>query len=428
MSAFGVGKEMYELMRGLYPLCRSITGNGTRQTLAAIQSIVQIEVNEVPTGTKVFDWIVPKEWNIKNAYVKNSKGEKVIDFQKSNLHVVNYSVPVHERLSLQELQEHLYSLEKYPNWIPYVTSYYKENWGFALTHQQRKSLPNDTYEVVIDSELKDGSLSYGELYMPGQKKDEILLSTYVCHPSLANDNLSGVVLTAFLAKHLAKEKLRYSYRFLFIPETIGAIAWLCRNENKVKNIRHGLVVTCVGDQGKYTYKKSRQGNAQIDTAAEKALADLEKPYEILDFFPSGSDERQFCSPAFNLPIGSLMKTPYGRYPEYHTSADDLNFVQPPYLEDTFNAYLQTLFILENNAWYLNLNPKCEPQLGKRGLYHMLGGQKQNDLNELALFWVLNLSDGNYSLLDISIRSRLKFVQIKSAADALASAGLLRSIS
>ncbi|MBI1984582.1 MAG: DUF4910 domain-containing protein [Candidatus Wildermuthbacteria bacterium] len=427
MNSYAAGKKIYELLCKLYPICRSITGNGTRQTLAEIKAIIPIETHEVPTGTKVFDWAIPKEWNIKDGYVKNSKGEKILDFQKSNLHVLNYSAPVHAKLSLKELQKHLYFLEEYPDWIPYVTSYYKENWGFALPYRQYKTLPDDTYEVFIDSELKDGNLSYGELYVPGAKKDEILLSTYICHPSLANDNLSGIALAAFLAKHLMQEKRTYSYRFLFIPETIGAIAWLCRNENKIKNIRHGLVITCVGDQGKFTYKKSRQGNAEIDKAAEKALADLEKPYEIIDFFPSGSDERQFCSPAFNLQVGSLMKTPYGRFPEYHTSADDLAFVQPQYLEDTFNAYLQTLFIIENNGRYLNLNPKCEPQLGKRGLYHMIGTQKENAPDEFALLWVLNLSDGNYSLLDISVRSGLTFSQIKNAADVLVSAGLLQKI-
>lgn len=427
MNTPTVGKEIYELIRKLYPICRSITGNGTRETLSIIKAIIPIEINEVATGTKVFDWTIPKEWNIKDAYIKNSKGEKIIDFQKSNLHILNYSTPVNTKLSLQELKKHLYSLEKYPNWIPYTTSYYKENWGFCLTHEQYKSLPNDTYEVFIDAELKDGNLSYGELYLPGVKKDEILISTYVCHPSLANDNLSGIALATFLAKHLLKEKLTYSYRFLFIPETIGAITWLCQNEKKIKNIKHGFVVTCVGDKGKFTYKKSRDGNREIDKATEKALTDIGKPYEIIDFFPSGSDERQYCSPAFNLSVGSLMKTPYGRFPEYHTSADNLDFVQPEYLQDTFNAYLQTLFILENSTRYVNLNPKCEPQLGKRGLYRMISAQKEGALDELALFWVLNLSNDNHSLLDISIRARMKFSQIKNAADVLVSAKLLRKV-
>lgn len=422
-----VGQEMYELMKNLYPICRSITGDGVRETLNMIKEHIPIEIHEVPTGTKVFDWTVPKEWNIKDAYVKNSKGVKIIDFKRSNLHVLNYSIPVNKKVSLEELKEHLFTLPDYPDWIPYLTSYYKENWGFCLAHKQYEQLEEDTYEVVIDSTLEDGHLTYGELYLKGESEEEVLLTCYVCHPSLCNDNLSGIVLLTFLAKHLKDAVLRYSYRFLFIPETIGAITWLCINEDKISRIRHGLVVTCVGDPGKLTYKKSRQDNAIIDRLVEKVLLDSGDPYKIIDFFPSGSDERQFCSPGFNLPVGSLMRTPYGRFPEYHTSADNLDFVVPECLTDSLEKYMKVIYILEHNGTYLNLNPKCEPQLGRRGLYKMIGGQKGVGINELAMFWVLNLSDGTNSLLDISIRSGMNFDQIKNATDALLEKGLLQRV-
>jgi len=422
-----IGQEMHELMRRLHPICRSITGNGVRETLKIIQEHIPIKINEVPTGTKVFDWTVPKEWNIKDAYIKNSKGEKIVDFKKSNLHVLNYSISVCKKIGLEELKKHLFTLPEHPNWVPYLTSYYKENWGFCLTHKQFEKLKDEIYEVVIDSTLKEGNLTYGELYIKGQKEEEILFSCYTCHPSLCNDNLSGVVLLTFLAKILLNKKQRYSYRFLFIPETIGAITWLSLNEDKIKKIKHGLVATCVGDSGKLTYKKSRIGGAAIDKAVEKVLVDSEDHYEIIDFFPSGSDERQFCSPGFNLPVGSLVRTIYGKFPEYHTSADNLDFISFKHLTDSLKKYLEVVSILENNNTYLNLNPKGEPQLGKRGLYRIIGSQKGNDLNELALFWVLNLSDGTNSILDIAIHSGMKFGQIKNAADALISKDLLKEI-
>lgn len=422
-----IDKKMYDLMRRLFPICRSITGKGVRETLKIIKGHIPIEIREVPTGTQVFDWTIPKEWNIKDAYIKNSKGEKIVDFKKSNLHILNYSVPVHKKMSLEKLTKHLFTLPNYPDWIPYLTSYYKENWGFCLAHKQYEQLEEDTYEVVIDSTLEDGYLTFGELYIKGRREDEVLFSCYICHSSSCNDSLSGIVLLTFLAKQLLGADLKYSYRFLFIPETIGAITWLSLNEDKVSRIKHGLVATCVGDPGRSTYKKSRDGNAIIDKVVEKVLIDSGEPYEIIDFFPSGSDERQFCSPGFNLPVGSLMRTPYGRFPEYHTSADNLDFVDPEYLADSFEKYMKVIFILENNRTYLNLNPKCEPQLGRRGLYRMIGGQKTCGINELAMLWCLNLSDGTSSLLDISIRSDMRFDQIKNAVDALLEKGLLKEV-
>ena len=419
-----VGESMYKLVGDLYPICRSITGNGVRETLRKVGEHIPLELHEVPTGTRVFDWTVPKEWNIRDAYVKNSDGIKIIDFKKSTLHVLNYSTPIHKRMSLAELREHLYALPDHPDWIPYKTSYYQERWGFCLTQNQLDDLEDGSYEVVIDSSLETGNLTYAECLIPGGSPDEVLISCHICHPSICNDNLSGIALNTFLAKHLHGRPLRYSYRFIFIPGTIGAITWLALNENATYKIKHGLVVANVGDSGKMNYKKSRRGDAEIDRAVAHALKDSGSPYEISDFSPYGYDERQFCSPGFDLPMGSLTRTPWGRYPEYHTSADDLSLVQPRYLADSFKTYLSVLDILENNKHYLNQYPKCEPQLGKRGLYRTMGGNVESKEAELAMLWVLNLSDGRHSLLDIAEKSKLGFPEVSAAARALEGSGLL----
>lgn len=421
-----VGELMYELVRELYPVCRSITGNGVRETLHRVGEHIPLKVHEIPTGTQVFDWTVPKEWNIRDAYVKNSDGLKVIDFKKSSLHVLNYSISIHKQVSLAELREHLFTLPSHPDWIPYKTSYYQERWGFCLSQHQLDGLREGTYEVVIDTSLDEGHLTYGECYFPGTSSDEVLISCHICHPSLCNDNLSGIALNTFLAKHLHGRQLRYSYRFIFIPGTIGAITWLALNEKATDRIRHGLVVANVGDSGTMNYKKSRRGDAEIDKAVAQALKDSGRPYEVADFSPYGYDERQFCSPGFNLPMGSLTRTPWGRYPEYHTSADDLSLVQPRYLADSFKTYLSVLDILENNNHYLSQNPKCEPQLGKRGLYRTMGGNVESKEAEFAMLWVLNLSDGHHSLLEIAERSKLPFPTVHMAARALETAGLLRA--
>jgi aminopeptidase-like protein len=422
---WAAGQEMYELITELYPLCRSITGNGVRGTLGIIKNHIPLDVHEVPTGTQVFDWTVPKEWNIRDAYIKNSTGERVVDFQRSNLHIMSYSIPVRKMMYLKELQKHLFTLHEYPDWIPYRTSYYKENWGFCLSHNQFLQLEDDAYEVCIDASLEDGHLTYGEYYLRGEQADEVLMSCHICHPSLCNDNLSGIALLTFLAKYLGSLSLRYSYRFLFIPGTIGSITWLCLNERRVTKIKHGIVVACMGDPGKSTYKKSRQGDTEIDRAVAHVLRHSGQEYEIMDFSPYGYDERQFGSPGFNLPIGCLMRTPYGRFPEYHTSADNLTFVQHEHLADSFSKALSVLDLLENNKVYINQNPKCEPRLGKRGLYRPIGGQTDGDQGELAMLWVLNLSDGYHTLLDIADRCGLPFDTIKNAADALLTHDLLK---
>ncbi len=422
-----LGREMYSLIEELYPICRSITGEGLRETLRRLQRIVPLTMHEVPTGTQVFDWTVPKEWNIRDAYIKNSKGEKVVDFHKSNLHVVNYSAPVFRRMLLEELRSHLFTLPDHPDWLPYRTSYYKENWGFCLSHNQYLALPDGEYEVRIDSSLEAGYLTYGEYFLPGRSAREVLISCHACHPSLCNDNLSGVALVAFLASELSRFSLRYSYRFLFIPGTIGSIAWLCLNEPHLPRIKHGLVAACLGDPGRLSYKRSRQGNAEIDRAVVHVLRHAGTEFDVTDFSPYGYDERQFCSPAFDLPVGSLTRTPHGRFAEYHTSADNLDLVRPAQVADSLLTYLRVIEVLEGNKPYRNLNPKCEPQLGRRGLYGAMGGHTQSAAAELALLWVLNLSDGRHELLDIAERSALPFATIARAAHALTRTALLEPV-
>jgi aminopeptidase-like protein len=419
-----VGARLHALMAELYPICRSITGEGVRRTLSILQRMVDIHVREVPSGTQVFDWTVPKEWNIRDAYVKNMRGDRVIDFHKSNLHVVSYSVPVHARLGLAELRSHLYTLPEQPDVIPYRTAYYSPHWGFCLSHRQFTALEDEMYEVCIDSALEDGSLTFGECYLPGATDEEVFVSCHSCHPSLCNDNLSGMVVAALLAKHLSDLSLRYSYRFLFIPATIGAITWLALNEERTARIRHGLVISNVGDSGPFTYKRSRRGSASIDRAVQQVLTHSGQPWESRDFSPYGYDERQYCSPGFDLPVGRLSRTPHGEYPQYHTSADDLDFVRPESLAESFAVFLTIFDVLEHDRTYISLNQKCEPQLGKRGLYRGTGGLARGQPPEMAMLWVLNLADGRSSLLDIAIRSGLSFDAVRDASETLLASGLL----
>ena len=425
IDAQAIGQECHSFIAELFPICRSITGNGLRETLARIGKHIPLNIHEVPSGTQVFDWTVPREWNIRDAYVKNARGEKLIDFQKSNLHVVNYSVPVSARMPLSELKKHLFSSPEYPDRIPYRTSYYNETWGFCVSQRQMERLEDGEYEVRIDSTLENGSLTYGEFLLTGASEDEILISCHACHPSLCNDNLSGVALATFLAKNLMGCQPRYSYRFLFIPGTIGSITWLARNERNVHRIKHGLVLSCVGDRGKLSYKNSRQGNAEIDRAALHVLKHSGQDFNVADFSPYGNDERQYCSPGFDLPVGRLSRTPDGQFPEYHTSADDLSFVDASSLGDSFSKCVAMFEVLEENRVYVNQNPKCEPQLGKRGLYRTFGGYGDSQTRELAMLWVLNQSDGKNSLLDIAERSGLSFAAVSQAAEALQGSGLLR---
>ncbi len=426
-DATAVGEAMHRLAADLYPICRSITGSGVRETLRRLQAHIPLAVAEVPTGTEVFDWTVPKEWSIADAYVKNSAGERVIDFKKSNLHVLGYSIPVRARMSLTELRPHLITIPDQPDAIPYRTSYYTERWGFCLSHDQLLAMPDGDYDVCIESSLEPGHLTYGECYLEGESKDEVLISTHVCHPSLANDNLSGITLATFLAQRLQTVTRRYSYRFLFIPGTIGSITWLALNEANLGRVKHGLVLANVGDAGHLTYKKSRQGNADVDRAVVNVLRRSGTAHGVREFLPYGYDERQFCSPGINLPVGCLSRTPNGEFPEYHTSKDDLTFLRPASLADSLECCLAIVRVVEGDRVYVNQNPKGEPQLGRRGLYRGFGGSMDARAREMALLWVLNLSDGRHSLLDISDRSGVDFDTLRGAADALLQHDLLKEV-
>jgi aminopeptidase-like protein len=416
----GAGARMHALATRLFPLCRSITGDGVRATLAEVGTRIPLEVHEVPSGTPVLDWTVPDEWNIRDAYIAAPGGARVVDFSDSNLHVVGYSEPVQARMTLDELRPHLHTHEQ-RSWIPYRTSYYARTWGFCLAADVLDQLGPGPYDVVVDSTLAPGSLTYGELLVAGATSDEVLVTTHVCHPSLANDNLSGIALATELAAHLEARSLRLSYRFLFIPGTIGAIAWLARNDEAVQRVVAGLVVACVGDGGPLTYKRSRRGAAHIDRAAAHVVS--QRGGRVLDFVPWGWDERQFNSPGFDLPVGCLTRSLEGEFPEYHSSADDLDVIRAEQLEDSLTAALEIVDVLEDDRSYVNLSPKGEPQLGKRGLYRGLGGAAASE-EQLALLWVLNQSDGDHTLLDIAERSSLSFAQVRAAADALVEGGLL----
>ena len=417
------GTEMYVLIEELFPLCRSITGDGLRETLRRVKARIPLETTEVPSGTRVLDWTVPNEWNIRDAWVADARGERLIDFRRSTLHVLNYSTPVRQRMSLADLRPHLYSLPDHPDWIPYRTSYYQANWGFCLEHHRLEQMAEGEYEVVIDSTLAPGALSYGECVVRGTSTDEVLVSCHVCHPSLANDNLSGIAVATALARTLGERRPRYTWRFLFIPGTIGSITWLATHREEARRIRHGLVLSCLGDRGNFTYKRSRRGDAAVDRAVTHVLRSTGTPHTVIDFVPYGYDERQYCSPGFNLPVGCFMRTPNGQYPEYHTSADNLDLVRPEALAASLETVLQIAEVLEGDGLFRNRSPFGEPQLGRRGLYGAVGGSQLPGF-ELALLWVLNLGDGAHSLLDIAERAGIPFPTIRRAADALLKADLL----
>ena len=426
VSAPEIGDEAWRLVERLYPIPRSITGDGVRQTLAVLREHIPLDIREVPTGTPVLDWTVPREWNVREAWIADAAGRRVVDFADHSLHLMVYSAPFRGRMPLAQLRDHLYSLPQQPDLIPYRTSYYEERWGFCLRHRDLEALPDGDYEVCVDTVLADGHLTYGELLVPGATEDEFLVSAHVCHPSLANDNQSSVALATLLARELGSRRTRLSYRFLFVPGLIGAITWLAENEDRLGRIRAGLVLAGTGDGGPLSYKRSRRGDAMIDRAVAHVMAQSGAPYETEDFSPWGYDERQYCSPGFNLPVGCLMRTPHGRYPEYHTSADDLDFVRPEALAGTFQALREIVEVAEGDARYRNLSPKGEPQLGRRGLYGSLGGGDVREL-ELAMLWVLNASDGTASLLDVAERARLPFRVIRRAADLLLDHALLEPV-
>ena len=445
------GFSIYELIEELYPICRSITGKGLKKSLEIISTKISLDIHEISTGTQVFDWTIPKEWNINDAYLIDPENKKIIDFKNSNLHILNYSAPIDKTISFNELKSHIFTDPLHPNDIPYRTSYYNENWGFCMSHNEFLKLKDGNYKVFIDSELKNGTLNYGELFLEGKNKDEILFSCYICHPSMCNDSISGVALTVELAKFIQKFKknTNYSYRFLFIPETIGAISWLHQKKEKIEKIKHGLVVTCVGDLGNFTYKKSRKSNSEIDKTVIDILKESKKQFSVLEFFPWGSDERQYCSPGINLNVGCLTRSMFTQFPEYHTSADNLNFVHSESLYDSFLIYTKIISRLEKNyrkissidnqnvmkkstesdPVFQNLFPYCEPQLGKRGIYHSIGGKNPvNDSieKERAIMWILAFSDGINSLRDISKKSKIDFNVLKDASDLLLEKKLIKN--
>lgn len=421
MPSARAGARMHALVRRLYPLCRSITGDGVRATLDIIGERLPLTVHEVPTGTEVLDWTVPREWNIRDAYVADATGRRVVDFRESCLHVVGYSVPVHTTLPLDELRPHLHTLPDQPSLVPYRTSYYAPTWGFCLAQDMLDALPDGDYEVRVDSTLADGHLTYAEHVVPGRVTDEVIVSCHICHPALANDNLAAVAVATELAAGLVDPY--YTYRFIFAPGTIGAITWLARNADRVAKVKHGLVLACAGDRGSLTYKQSRRGDAEIDRVLAHVLRD--RPHEIRPFSPYGYDERQYCSPGFNLGVGCLTRTPYAEYPEYHTSGDDPDLVAPEAMVDTLEVLRAAVSVLERNRTLVNLAPYGEPQLGRRGLYDSLGGRSDAKQAQLAMLWVLNYSDGEHSLLDIAERADLPFDSVAVAAEALHAAGLLK---
>jgi aminopeptidase-like protein len=418
-----VGDFMYDLARSIYPICRSITGDGVRETFGIPSRHLPIRTSEVPSGTAVFDWTVPREWAIRDAYIRNEAGERVVDFRASNLHVVNYSAPIHARLPLSELKRHIHTLPDQPDLIPYRTTYYAETWGFCMAHDHLMALPDGVYEVRIDSELRDGALTYGEWVHPGETEDEFLLSAHICHPSLANDNCSGVALLAALGQWLAARRTRYTYRLIFAPGTIGAITWLALHREQASRIKHGLAVACVGDAGGPTYKRSRRGNAAIDRVMARVLRRNVPGANIVDFSPYGYDERQYCSPGFDLPVGLFQRSHFGRFPEYHTSADNLDFIRPEHLALSYRLVVEAIQAIEDEPRPVSRVPWCEPQLGRRALYEPSSDPAAAHRN-LALLWVLNLSDGEHSFADMAERAGMPLDIIAGAARRLREAELI----
>ncbi len=394
--------DMHALASELFPLCRSLTGEGVRKTFDILKREVPIlKTYEVPTGTQVFDWVVPKEWRISEAYIEDANGTRIIDFANNNLHVVGYSAPIDKIVSLKELKEMIYTLPEQPEWIPYVTSYYKERSGFCMSHNQMMALPEGEYHVVIKSELFEGSLTYGEVLIPGQSEEEIFFSTYVCHPSMGNNELSGVCVATALAKYLLSlSERKYSYRIIFIPETIGAITYLQKNLAELKQkVQAGFVITCVGDERVYSYLESRKSDTLADIVAQHVLKHLHPDYIHYTFLDRQSDERQYGAPGIDLPVCSVMRSKYDAYPEYHTSADDLTLITQNGLAGALNVYCEIIQILENNVKY-KATCLCEPQLGKRGLYPT-ASIKGSALHLRNMMNVLAYSDGTLNLLQLA---------------------------
>lgn len=424
MSASSPGEQLHAFAERLYPICRSITGNGVRRTLRIIGERIPLSINEVPSGSEAFDWEVPLEWNIEDAWIEAPDGKRLAELGRHNLHIVSYSEPIRATVDLAALRHHLHTLPAKPDLIPYRTSYYRRQWGFCLSHRDAEALEPGKYHVVVESSLAPGSLTYGECFVPGRSTQEVVLFTHVCHPSLANDNTSGMTIATELAAWLASEPRRFGYRIVFAPGTIGSLCWLRNNEHGLKRIRHGLVIGLLGDPQPLTYKQSRRGNRDVDRIVPFVLRNLDASSRVIPFEPYGYDERQLCSPGFDLPVGRLTRAVNDGYPEYHTSADDLSLVTPGKLEESLEALKQIVTALEDDVRYINMCPKGEPQLGKRGLYGSMGGSSPADAQR-AMLWVLSQSDGHTSLVDISAKADLPLASIKQAATQLEAAGLLK---
>ena len=415
-----VGEELHDLIRELYPIPRSLTGDGVRETLAVLGRDLPLDVVETPSGTEVFDWVVPREWNVRDAWIEAPDGRCLARFEDSSLNLLGYSVPVDLEVTRDELLEHVFTDPRNPDRVPYRTSYWAERWGFCMTQREVDSLPDGEYRAFVDSTLADGSLTYGEVRLDGSSPRTVLLTTTVCHPALANDNLSGIVLTAALARALGTQRLQHSYRLVWSPGTIGPLCWLHHNRELVGEIAHGLAISCVGDRGGITYKRSRRGDTGTDRAAEVVLR-YQPDATLLDWSPYGGDERQFCSPGFDLPFGAFSRSPADAFAEYHSSDDDLSVVTPEALSDSYRTLLAIIDVFERNATYVNSSPYGEPQLGRRGLYRSVGGGTSQ---ETAYLWLLSLSDGSTSLADIALRSGIPFDDVADAADRLVEKGLL----
>ena len=427
-SNIQIGQDIHNLAQRLWPICRSLTGNGVRETLSILKEhLPDLTIHEVKSGSQVFDWQIPQEWNIHDAYIKDPKGNKIIDFKVNNLHVVGYSTPIKQTLCLDELKPHLHTLKGQPTAIPYITSYYSKHWGFCLTHQQFEQLEPGDYEVCIDSTLEDGHLTYGELLIPGESEKEVFLSTYVCHPSMANNELSGPVVTTYLAKWLlGLPKRKYSYRIVFIPENIGSVTYLAKNIDKMKACTvAGYNVTCIGDERAFSYLPSRAENTQSDSVAKHVLTHFAPNYKHYPFIESGSDERRYCAPGVDLPIASVMRSKYGIYPEYHTSLDDLNFVTPNGLGGGYEALRLCLECIERNE-YLRTTVTCEPQLGKRGLYPSLSTKETND-KVRDMMNLISYADGKRTLVEIADKIQVPVWKLYSIVDTLKEHKLLEVV-
>ena len=419
------GERMRALIRELYPVCRSITGAGLRSTLREIGDRIPLTLHEVPSGSRVFDWEVPQEWNIRAGRIERLDGEIVVDFAECNLHVLGYSRAIDAVVTRDELATHVHTLPDQPELVPYRTGYFADEWGFCIAHSVWEKMRDAKYHVCIDSSLTNGSLTYGELLLSGREPEEVLISVHCCHPSLANDNLSGIAVAVELAQHLGAQRNRLTYRFLFLPATIGPLTWLARNEAVLTRISNGLILSCVGDTGAFHYKRSRMGDAVIDRVVRYVLEGSGVPHKIMPFTPLGYDERQYCSPGFDLPVGCFMRSPAGTFPEYHTSADTPDFVQPAALGQSLRLLIEVIGVLERDVVYERLDGRGEPQLGRRGLYRAISGQKDHSAIQVALLWVLNLADGRHSLLDMAERSHMPFSELAAAADLACEADLIR---